>query len=137
MTRINTIPPERLTDQHLLAEYRELPRVLPLAAAAVKRGIILGPLRYTLGKGHVTFFYSRTDYLVRRHAAIVTELLSRGYNLSRREPLVAVVGCGESKWTPTKRDEQVNLDRLRERLRSKQNFYTFYGTPVPPDFYGD
>ena len=27
MTRINLINPEKLTDQHLLAEYRELPRI--------------------------------------------------------------------------------------------------------------
>ena len=136
MTRIKVVPPETLTDQHLLAEYRELPRVLPLAAAAVRRGVVLGPPRYTLGKGHVTFFYSRTDYLVGRHMAIVTELLSRGYNLSRREPLVAVVGCGVSRWQPTERDILVNLERLRERLRSQPDFYTLRGTPVSVDFYG-
>ena len=28
MTRINVIPPAELSDQHLIAEYRELPRVL-------------------------------------------------------------------------------------------------------------
>lgn len=137
MTRINVVPPETLTDQHLLAEYRELPRVLPLAAAAVRRGIVLGPPRYTLGKGHVTFFYSRTDYLVGRHAVIVMELLRRGYNLSRREPLVAVVGYGVSKWQPTERDISVNLERLRERLRSRPGFYTHYRQPVSADFYGD
>lgn len=137
MTRINVVPPETLTDQHLLAEYRELPRVLPLAAAAVRRGIVLGPPRYTLGKGHVTFFYSRTDYLVGRHTVIVMELLRRGYNLSRPEPLVAVAGCGESKWQPTERDILVNLERLRERLRSQPDFYTHYRRPVSADFYGD
>lgn len=137
MTRINVVPPETLTDQHLFAEYRELPRVLPLAAAAVRRGVVIGPSRYTMGKGHVTFFYSRTDYLVGRHAAIVTELLRRGYNLSRREPLVAVAGCGVSRWAPTERDISVNLERLRERLRSQPGFYTHYRQPVSADFYGD
>lgn len=136
MTRINVVPPETLTDQHLLAEYRELPRVLPLAAAAVRRGIVLGPPRYTLGKGHVTFFYGRTDYLVGRHTVIVMELLRRGYNLSRREPLVAVAGCGVSRWAPTERDILVNLERLRERLRSRPDFYTLRGTPASVDFYG-
>ena len=137
MTRINVVPPENLTDQHLFAEYRELPRAFPLAAAALRRGVVLGPPRYTMGEGHVTFFYSRTDYLVGRHAAIVTELLSRSYDLSRTEPLVRVVGYGVSRWQPTERDISVNLERLRERLRSRQNFYTLRGQPVSADFYGD
>ena len=34
MTRINVDPPAVLTDEHLLAEWRELPRVLGLALDA-------------------------------------------------------------------------------------------------------
>ena len=34
MTRINTMPPEHLTDQHLFAEYRELPRIFALVLLA-------------------------------------------------------------------------------------------------------
>lgn len=137
MTRINVVPPEMLTDQHIRAEYRELPRAFPLAAAALRRGVVLGPPRYTMGEGHVTFFYSRTDYLADRHAAIVAELLKRGYNLEHREPLTRVVGYGVSRWQPTERDISVNLERLCERLRSQPGFYKYYRQPVSADFYGD
>lgn len=43
MTRINRIPVEELSRQHLVAEYRELPRVFALAgfSAAVVIGIFL------------------------------------------------------------------------------------------------
>ena len=35
MTRINVVPPRLLLDEHLLAEYRELPRVFALAKAPI------------------------------------------------------------------------------------------------------
>ena len=35
MTRINTIDPANLTDQHLMAEARELPRVFALVMSAL------------------------------------------------------------------------------------------------------
>ncbi|ENT03393.1 hypothetical protein C038_02848 [Brucella sp. 63/311] len=38
MTRINCIPPAELTGPHLVAEYRELPRVFALVRAAIQRG---------------------------------------------------------------------------------------------------
>lgn len=38
MTRINVIEPSRLSDQHLGAEYRELPRVFGLVRDAIARG---------------------------------------------------------------------------------------------------
>ena len=38
MTRINCVPPSELTVQHLVAEYRELPRIFALVRAAIARG---------------------------------------------------------------------------------------------------
>jgi deoxyribonuclease (pyrimidine dimer) len=38
MTRINVVPPRELTRQHLIAEYRELPRVFGLVKKAAARG---------------------------------------------------------------------------------------------------
>jgi hypothetical protein len=65
MTRINVVPVEDLTDQHLMAEYRELPMVL----AAARRSKIEGyevSHAYTLNKGHVKFFYSKKRWLTSR-----------------------------------------------------------------------
>jgi hypothetical protein len=38
MTRINCIDPALLSDKHLGAEYRELPRIFNLVRDAIKRG---------------------------------------------------------------------------------------------------
>lgn len=60
MTRINCIPPRELSREHLIAEYRELPRIFALVRAAIARGESpddpRNPTSYTLGAGHVRFF---------------------------------------------------------------------------------
>ena len=90
MTRVNPgIDPGELSDAHLLAEWREIPRVIGLAARALEReGLPLRvPAAFTLGTGHVRFFYPRTRYIARRHAALTEELLRRGYQLRDTRPL--------------------------------------------------
>lgn len=137
MTRINVINPVELTDQHLLAEYRELPRVFTQAAKAIAKGIVVGPSAYTLGKGHVTFFYSRTDYLSKRQAQIIAELTSRGFNLTYLTPHPRLIGCGVSHWEPPPEALRLNLQRLDARLRQppREDFYTHRGIHVGVDFY--
>ena len=136
MTRINLIPPADLTDQHLLAEYRELPRALPLAAAALARGDLSGPPRFTLGTGHVRYFYPRTHWLCARHADLTAELLARGVNLTPREPL-RPLDLPDLRWQPSAADVDLSLDRLRERLAERPGWYRYGGQAVGADFYGD
>lgn len=137
MTRINVIAPRNLLDQHLFAEYRELPRVFSLARAAIGRDV-KAPKNYTMGTGHVKFFYDKTPWLAQRHTAIVTELLKRGYDLKRTDALVPVEGYPPSDWSPSPADVEVNMERLRLRLREKNGaFYTHYKQSVGMDFYGE
>ena len=131
MTRINVIPPKRLTNQHLLAEYRELPRVFALAR------VDYNPVpRYTMGTGHVRFFYSRTGYLAARQSAIIAECLARGFDIAHREPPTPVPGLSDD-WVPSSKDICVNLDRLRSKLTEKPGFYRYYDKIVGDDFYND
>ena len=136
MTRINVIDPRKLTDQHLMAEYRELPRVFALSGAAIDRNVKV-PKNYTMGAGHVKFFYDKTPWLAQRHSLIVNELKRRGYNLGFTLSLVPVEGYPPSNWSPSLVDVEVNMERLRLRLREKNGtFYTHYKQPVGMDFYG-
>lgn len=138
MTRINLPPPAHLTDQHALAEYRELPRVPALALAASLRGDLDGPPRYTLGAGHVRFFFRRLRFLADRHALIVAELVDRGFKLAHRGPLDVPDLPGAVDWTPDAEGLAVNLARLRDKLWAppRVGFYTYRGRPVGADFYG-
>lgn len=133
MTRINVVPPEALIRQHLVAEYRELPRVFTLAKAAKLRGLDpcgpAIPALYTLGTGHVKFFYPRLRWLVKRHALLVAEMDDRGYRAAIRTMFLSagLSSLGSEwlgDWTPTAEALRLNLDRIAERggLRSGHTY---------------
>ena len=128
MTRINVIPPGDLTDEHLLAEWRELPRVFTLARADDGRPT---PPCYTLGAGHIRFFLPRLGWLGRRHADLTRELLARGFDLAPRPPLPTT---GED-YAPDDDARRVNVARLIERLHGAKREQHHYRRPVPADFY--
>lgn len=120
MTRINTVDPAILRNPHLLAEYRELPRVFALSSEAQKRGLKRStiPKSYRMGKGHVLFFYDKLGYLVARQETIIRELSNRGFKLSFTNPLLLLTGNDPewiNDWYPTRKDHEVNLARLSER----------------------
>lgn len=131
MTRINCIPPSELTRQHLVAEYRELPRIFALVREAIARGEQPGdrrnPIEYTLGTGHVRFFYPRLGYLVRRQRLLILEMQARGYRPSFVGVDHLIEGIAEewlADWEPTELAMAVNRARIAERLRA---------VPQPPE----
>jgi hypothetical protein len=78
MTRINCIPPSELTRQHLVAEYRELPRIFGMVLSMVERGVTSPaqakiPPTYRMGTGHMKFFCDKLEYLVQRQRALVDD----------------------------------------------------------------
>lgn len=121
MTRINCVPPSELVREHLIAEYRELPRVYSLAKAALQRGE--GPEdfsdQYHLGTGHVRFFYARLGFVMRRHRALIAEMQERDCNARWKE----VPDCFEfplswrREWHPSNRDMALNRARINQRLK--------------------
>lgn len=121
MTRINCIPPSELTDKHLVAEYRELPRVFKLARDP-KPGEYI-PSYYSLGKGHVKFFYNKLLYLERRFLELVKEMQSRGFKpnyLTPPTPTPILVHL-YNDWEPTLEAMSVNRARIQERLSNENS----------------
>lgn len=113
MTRINCIPVTELSYLHLLAEYRELPRVSKLARPAK------APAEYVLGTGHVTFFYNKGKWLKRRfEEEIVPELQRRGVDVKYTHYRDHPEGLNED-WTPTPEAMALNRDRIATRLGTK------------------
>lgn len=109
MTRINVgIPPEELCDQHLLAEIRELPRVI---GTHVK---VKPPEQFKLGAGHVAWCAQYQASLNARHAMLVNEAVRRGFSVS-----------GDTKRKPHnggvwgKVAEKIAQPILRERIRER------------------
>ncbi len=122
MTRINCVPVDELSGPHLVAEYRELPRVFALAEKAAHRGGITQPDVYTLGKGHLLFFYTRLGYLARRHSELVQEMKRRGYKPSfngvLRSDFPSIPDEYWGDWQPTPQAMQINRARIQERSKS-------------------
>jgi hypothetical protein len=117
MTRINCgIPPKQLCRQHLLAEAREIKRI-PNAITKGKFTLDGQPSKFTLGTGHVKFFYTRLGYLKNRYEDIYAECLIRGYNVTYfGDAWDGVPNHLMGDYTPTNEDREIVLARINERL---------------------
>ena len=129
MTRINIIPPSELTDQHLIAEYREITMV----PAALKRtlnsklGLQIKRInkKYTLNKGHVYFFYDKGKYLNNRYNSLVLEMKRRGFKVdeSRVFPKYVFPKALYNDWVPTLSDQKIIRERISYKIAQKPNWY--------------
>ncbi len=141
MTRINVVAPADLTDQHLMAEYRELPMVNAALRRTLgsKRGIRKDqiPKRYTLNKGHVTFFYDKGRFLYDRYHSLIDELVSRNfqvYPLARKVEWTMFSDGLMSEWNPSAADVSINVERIVERINLKTTWYRYKGHPIDETF---
>jgi len=129
MTRINIIPVSELTDQHLIAEYREITMV----PAALKRtlrskvGLQYKKIskEFTLNTGHVYFFYNKGLYLNKRYDEIVSEMKYRGFNPdpTRRFPKEVFPEELYNDWMPSLNEQKVIRQRIREKIAMKPDWY--------------
>ncbi len=123
MTRINVVPVQELTRQHLIAEYREITRLPGDLTAALNRktkafSMMEIPPEYVLGTGHVKFFFDKMKFLETRFEQLVTEMLSRGYNPTFRDSTI-FTNCSPvfyNDYTPTEKAMEINRQRIAERL---------------------
>lgn len=127
MTRINLIPPSDLHDQHLMAEYRELPRIFTYVEKLkdLPKDI---PAQYTMGKGHVKFFANKLKFLMHRQFNITHELMDRGFkiNFDVRELYLRYKDIDEkykNDYTPTDGELAISLQRINEKLAEKPGWY--------------
>ena len=130
MTRINIIPPKKLYDQHLIAEYREITKV----PAALKRtlnsksGLMLSKIskKYTLNKGHVYFFYNKGLYLDKRYKQIIQEMRNRGFNPDSKRKFPVQIFIDNNlyhDWEPCKEDFKIIEKRIAEKIKKRPNWY--------------
>lgn len=112
MTRINVVPVKELCNKHLLAEYRELPRVFTLA-----RHCQDAPKEYVLGAGHVKFFYDKLNFLIDRFQKIVEECYEKGFKIKHTFAPVREVGENLfGDYIPTPEALALNRARIAERI---------------------
>ena len=136
MTRINLVEPHQLTDKHLMAEYRELPRIFTAVLKLQEQGKTPAdvdiPDHYVLGQGHMKFFYNKIGWLKTRYKLLYCELLDRGFNLDR-DLMVSVLNKTEEivSWygeyyQPKPEDIYLNMIRLCKRSKLPPVMREFY-----------
>ena len=130
MTRINLVNPSELTDQHLIAEYREIFMV----GGSLKRTLVSKSgyqesrvsKRYTLNRGHVYFFYNKGKYLHNRYHELIDEMKRRGFQPDKSRVFPTDVFKDTrlyNDWTPTIEDYKIIRERIQQKIDMKPNWY--------------
>ena len=116
MTRINVgIHPKELPSKLLLAEHREI-KTIPNCIKIGRFNFENIHNEFTLGKGHVSFFYNKIGYLKNRYNLIYDECIARGFNVTPYH------SCFEDVHPKYMNDYvERDIDRLiiKERIESK------------------
>jgi len=123
MTRINVgIHPEELCDQHLIAEYRELPRVIGHTPKAPP------PPAFKLGSGHVNWCAQYQHSLYLRQCILCREMKRRGYTVNF-EPTFQSGEMWQDKDELHARPLLIN--RIQERLNTMKRVPTWTNSSKP------
>lgn len=127
MTRINVIPVEELSDQHLIAEYHELPRCFRQHI-----DIAFAPDKYCLGEGHMKWAKKHWVYCYWRFGKLIEEMNYRGFKTSYTElPLNEIDTHSYGYYVPSPEDYKLNIKRIAEKYRLKPNWYRWTNREKP------
>lgn len=119
MTRINAgIKVENLSDQHLLAEHREIKRI-PRTNFKSKPSS-----KFTLGEGHVLFFSNKHQYTFNRYKQIYAEYYGDNWN-----------SLNGFDYVPTSNDGNIVKERIIERAKTSKQIIKYYGKNITVDEY--
>ena len=132
MTRINLVNPRELSDQHLVAEYREIFMVGSSLQRSIKSKNWVKtknniPAEFTLNKGHVTFFYNKGMYLDKRYSLLVKEMKRRGMNPdpNRKFKKSQWPKYLYNDWKPKNKDLKIIRKRIEEKINLKPDWYRY------------
>lgn len=132
MTRISVaVRAGELCDAHLIKERIEILRI-PNAIKSGKAKVNLSkiPNTFTLGTGHVIFFYPRLKYLHKRYNELTEECIKRNFNITDYSD--AFDGLPEhlyKDYEEKPNDRKILVERINERLSSMKNL-KLYGKPI-------
>ncbi|WP_269623404.1 pyrimidine dimer DNA glycosylase/endonuclease V [Prochlorococcus marinus] len=130
MTRINLIDPSELSDQHLIAEYREIFMVGSALARSLKSKNWLKtkntlPKKFTLNKGHIKFFYNKGKYLHKRYIKLTHEMKRREMNPNPNRKFKKEQWPDElyNDWEPEHNDLKLINERIKTKIDLKPDWY--------------
>jgi deoxyribonuclease (pyrimidine dimer) len=122
MTRISVgVRAIELCDAHLIKERIELLRI-PNAIKSGKAIVKNIPSSFTLGTGHVKFFYDKLGYLQQRYEELTAECVERDFNITDfSDSFRGLPKNLCNTYEETDKDRAVVVDRVNERLMGMKN----------------
>lgn len=116
MTRVNVgISVKELPKKLLLAEHREIKRI-PNMVSEGRVSFVGIPDKFTLGAGHVKFFYNKLGYIQKRYEEIYQECILRGCDVQYYGDVFSKIDSKlMNDYIPTERDRQLLVQRISER----------------------
>lgn len=122
MTRISVgVRAIELCDAHLIKERIELLRI-PNSIKSGKAVVKNIPDSFTLGAGHVKFFYDKLEYLHDRYLELTAECVERDFNITDFSD--SFLGLPKNLWNSYEErdiDRQIVVQRVNERLLGMKN----------------
>lgn len=136
MTRINSnIPPAKLIDQHLLAEYREMVRIPSAVKKLYETGKFIPklPNTFRLGTGHVLYFYDKLQFLHKRYLSIKDELNNRSIINNMSDEMFFGIPCqyyndiGDNDLVEA---NHLIVERITERINGMKGMPRYKGKSI-------
>ena len=118
--RVNIgIRPIHLCDNHLIAEHVELLFVPGILLKRDFKIINKIPEQFSLGIGHISFFYNKILYLKNRLNCVCEEMKRRGFKTSStiNVDMFPKILC--NNWNPTINDSMIIRNRIEEKMLRK------------------
>lgn len=123
LTRVDIVPVEYLTNRHLLSNHREIKRI-PNCIKKGRFSLKGAPDTYTMGEGHVKFFYDKLKWLKKRYISLYDECIVRGLNVTDfSEAFSNLPKELYNDWTPCFDDYVTNQVRISERIAENLEVY--------------
>lgn len=134
MTRINSaINVTLLSDEHLLAEHREIKRLPACYEKSLKSGSIKRiPRNFCLGAGHVTFFFDKGLFTLKRYIELRNECIRRNFNVTDYSNNWNVYNKQHFlDYEVTTTEKKLLINRIRDNIlnSNKQSFH-YYGAAL-------
>ena len=137
MVRVNIINPKNLTDQHLIAEYKEIIMLIGYVKKHSETSPDKIPKHYLLGSGHILFFKNKLSYIKNRFNKIKKEMKKRGFKANRNINISRFTEKLKKGWHASEEDKKIIKKRLIQRVKLKPKWYSYYRKKKPLKFYVD
>jgi deoxyribonuclease (pyrimidine dimer) len=131
MTRINgNFPVEKLCDEHLKAECREIGRPVNKVLKRLSKRHPMHdiPKSFRLGTGHETFFFNKIQFLHKRQLLLLEELhkrnLFKDFKIDDRyQKIKENHPIYYKDWKGSKESLDIISNRIKERIPKNPHFY--------------